>query len=233
MISSILSSCIRRAVRLRNNSVSFKAPTAKLVGNQNVTTTFAKHPIPVCNIVPLRCLHTKVPKTPDLIYVPHFFRWLKTKFRLKVLQKVWDPEFTEGSFIYGTSRAICRITEIIHENKPEELKGLLTTSAYIKLKDDIATKLSKAQKLIINIRPEDIKILVPMAVTLNRDGEQKHARIGMRILALKWIQQSNGALRLVLVALQTEFLRDYSRGALPDWIISSFDVLECTVLARA
>ncbi|KAJ8946696.1 hypothetical protein NQ318_006953 [Aromia moschata] len=166
-----------------------------------------------------------MPKTPELIYIPHLTRWLKTKFQLRKLQKTWDPEFSEGVFIYGTTKAVCRITEIIHQNKPGELEGLLTTSAKIKLTDDMTNKLTKTQKKIIKIKPEDIKILVPTTVHLTTDGDKKNCRVGMRILALKWIQQSNGALRLVLIY--------YTDGQQSDWTISAFDVLECAILTQA
>lgn len=236
----IPSACIRSALKLNkfkvNNSLSTAAASFESIQHSNLKRSLSR--INLQNNLPsydflTRNLHTKLPKTPDLIYIPHVLRWLKTKFRFKMLQKTWDPEFTEGSFIYGTSRAICRITEIIHDNKPEQLKGLLTTSALIKLRDDISTKLSKMQKLIIRIKPEDIKILVPVKVSLDRDGEYKKCKVAMRVLALKWIRQGNGTLRLVLVALQTEFLRDYTHGTASDWTISAFDILECTVLAKS
>nr|CAH7719957.1 unnamed protein product [Callosobruchus chinensis] len=180
-----------------------------------------------------RKYNTKLPKTPDLIYIPHILRWLKTKFQFKYLQKKWDPEFTEGAFIYGSTKAVCRITEIISENKPEELDDLLTTAARVKLKQDMRTRLTKAQRAIIRLKPEDIKILVPLTVSMSTDERQKDCKVSMRILALKWIQQSNGALRLVLVALQTEFLRNYDQGASHDWTISAFDILECAILSQA
>ncbi|CAH1164212.1 unnamed protein product [Phaedon cochleariae] len=166
------------------------------------------------NAIQIRNIHnTRLPKTPDLIYIPHVIRWLKTKFQFKYLQKTWDPEFTEGAFIYGTSKAVCRITEIIHEDKPEDLEGLLTPTTKIKLKEQMKAILTKSQKAIIKLKPEDIKILVPMNVCLKNEGLQKSCKIGMRVLALKWFQQKNGALRLVLVALQTEFLKDYKDGS--------------------
>nr|CAI5824485.1 unnamed protein product [Callosobruchus analis] len=180
-----------------------------------------------------RKYNTKLPKTPDLIYIPHLLRWLKTKFQFKYLQKKWDPEFTEGAFIYGSTKAVCRITEIISENKPEELDDLLTTAARVKLKHDMRTRLTKVQRAIIRLKPEDIKILVPMTVSLSSDARQKDCKVSMRILALKWIQQPNGVLRLVLVALQTEFLRNYNPGASQDWTISAFDILECAILSQA
>lgn len=172
------------------------------------------------------------PKTPDLIYVPHVLRWLKTKFRLKYLQRAWDPEFSEGAFIYGTTRAVCRITEIIHEDKPEKLDGLLTDSAKIKLEDDIASRLTKMQKQIIKLRPDDIKILVPIAVNLKTEGFTKLCDVSLRSLALKWYED-RGNLKLVLVALQTEFMRDYTHGTNSEWIISVFDILECAMLSES
>ncbi|CAH1966856.1 unnamed protein product [Acanthoscelides obtectus] len=180
-----------------------------------------------------RKYNTRLPKTPDLIYIPHVMRWLKTKFQFKYLQKKWDPDFTEGAFIYGSTKAVCRITEIIADDKPEQLDELLTTAARIKLELDMRTRLTKGQRAIIRLKPEDIKILVPMTVSMSSDERQKDCKVLMRVLALKWIQQPNGALRLVLVALQTEFLRNYNEGASQDWTISAFDIMECAVLSQA
>lgn len=175
---------------------------------------------------------SKMPKTPDLIYIPHVYRWLKTKVQFKYLQKVWDPEFTEGAFIYGTSKAVCKITEIISANTPEDLDDILTSPARLKVKDLMKTKLTKLQKSIIKISPEDIKILVPMNIAMKNVKGEKNVKIAMRILALKWIRPETGNFKLVLVALQTEFFRDYTVGAPPEWIICSFDVLDCVVLSQ-
>lgn len=175
---------------------------------------------------------SRMPKTPDLIYIPHVYRWLKTKIQFKYLQKMWDSDFTEGAFIYGSSKAVCRITEIIHENKPEDLEELLTPTAKIKLKEVMKNRLTKLQKNVIKINPEDIKILVPMKIEMKNDKIGKNVKIGMRVLALKWIRPDVGNYKLVLVALQTDFFRDYSKGALPEWTISAFDVLDCVVLSQ-
>ncbi|CAH1107607.1 unnamed protein product [Psylliodes chrysocephalus] len=178
--------------------------------------------------------YSKTPKTPDLIYIPHVFRWLKTKFQLKYLQKTWDPEFTEGAFIYGTSKAVCRITEIIHNNQPEELEDLMTLSARQKLKEVMKTRLTKTQKAIIKLKPEDIKILVPITVSFKSNkASQRDCTIAMRVLALKWIKAKTGPMRLVLVAVQTEFQREYKAKENSDWTISSFDILECVVLSTS
>lgn len=172
-----------------------------------------------------------VPKTPELIYVPHILRWLKTKLKFKYLQKKWDPDFSEGAFIYGTTTAICRITEIISNNTPEEFGNLLTKPAKEKLIED-AKRLSQLQRTIIRIKPEDIKILVPLSVNLIADGIERKCSVDLRILALRWYEIT-GSLRLVLVALQSEFFREYSEGSPPEWTISRFDILECVMLSEA
>lgn len=177
------------------------------------------------------CSSKSVPKTPELIYVPHILRWLKTKLKFKYLQKKWDPDFSEGAFIYGTSTAICRITEIISNNNVEELDGLLTTNAKEKLIED-AKRLTQFQRTIIRIRPDDIKILVPLSVNLIADGLERKCSVDLRILALKWYEIT-GSLRLVLVALQSEFFREYSNRSPPEWTISRFDILECVMLSEA
>ncbi|XP_066138315.1 uncharacterized protein [Euwallacea fornicatus] len=125
---------------------------------------------------------------------------------------------------------ICTITEIIARDQPQELGDLLTSSAKIRLANHMATRLTEGQKGIITLQPDDIKILVPLDVALNKDGNKKQCKISLSVLGLKWHEHSN-TLKLVLVALQTEFLRDYTNGYKnSEWTISAFDVLECGIL---
>ena len=175
----------------------------------------------------------QMPKTPDLIYMPHVIRWIKSKLRFKYLKKIWDPEFSEGAFIYGSTRAVCRITEIISNGNTEELEGLMTDSAKIKLQDDINYRLTPTQRKLIVLRPEDIKILVPISVSFNKEGVGKTCKVNLRVLALKWHEVGNENYKLVLVALQTEFLRDYAKTAPREWNISGFSILECAMLSEA
>ncbi|CAG9762170.1 unnamed protein product [Ceutorhynchus assimilis] len=181
-----------------------------------------------------RFAHSKrsiYPKTPDLIYVPQVLRWIRNKWKFRALKKCWDPDFSEGAFIYGTTRAVCKITDIINRGQPEELENLLTFSAKVKLVDYMKRRLSKVQKEIITLKPEDIKILVPLNVALVEAGNKKNCRISMRVLGLKWHEHNGNVLKLVLVALQTEFLRDYTQRN-SEWTISAFDILECGMLAQ-
>lgn len=173
----------------------------------------------------------KTPKTPELIYVPHILKWLKTKLKFKYLQKSWDPEFSEGAFIYGSTTAICKITELIHDNKLDELKDLIATSVYVKLLDDIK-RLTPMQRKIIKLKPDDIKILIPQSVAMKTNGIEKRCSVNLRTLALKWYE-TTGTFRLVLVALQSEFERDYTEGAEPEWTITNYDILECAMLNEA
>ncbi|KAL3288294.1 hypothetical protein HHI36_002742 [Cryptolaemus montrouzieri] len=222
------------------NGMCYKNPPTNYTRNINLCIPWKKSTKPASAILTntsSRKLHlnhrrTQIPKTPDLIYFPHVMRWLKTKLRFKYLKRTWDPTFSEGAFIYGSTHAVCRITEIINNNRMEELEGLLTAKAKIKLVEDISTKLTRTQREIIRISPRDIKILVPMSVNLKNDGLEKHCKISMRVLALKWHPQRTGFHRLVLVALQSEFMKDYLNGIDQDWNISGFDVMECTVLTE-
>lgn len=175
----------------------------------------------------------QMPKTPDLIYMPQVIRWLKSKLRFKYLQKKWDPEFSEGAFIYGSTQAVCRITEIIRTGNLEELHNLMTVSARIKLMDDVSHRLTQSQKELILLRPEDIKILVPIKVVFTKEGLEKICRVVLRVLALKWHEQRSENYKLVLVALQTEFSRNYGQDASSEWIISGFSILECSMLTEA
>lgn len=176
-------------------------------------------------------LRSQLPKTPDLIYFPHIIRWLNTKMRFKYLKHFWDPTFSEGAFIFGSTQAICRITEIINKNKPEELDDLVSAPTKAKLMEDIKKKLTDKQRQIIRLVPDDIKILVPMSVHLNKSIDEKSCKIVLRALALKWHPHPNGILKLVLVALQTDFFKTYNKDN-KDWIITAFDVMECTTLTE-
>lgn len=175
----------------------------------------------------------QMPKTPDLIYVPHVFRWLKSKLRFKYLKRIWDPEFSEGAFIYGSTKAVCRITEIISSGKLQDLEGLMTVSARLRLQDDITYRLNKIQRKLIMLKPDDIKILIPITVNLTSEGAGRMCRVNLRILGLKWHEVTSENYKLVLVALQSEFSRDYSEAAPPEWIISQFSILECAMLSEA
>lgn len=182
------------------------------------------------SLLQVRSVHQHIPKTPDLIYVPQFMRWMNTKMRFMYLKLAWDPEFSEGSFIYGSTRAICLITDIIHRDKPEELEGLLSPLARARLITRM-NMLTPLQRKIIKLHPVDIKIVVPIAVRfLAHEKDRKSCAVVMRSLALKWLDDGR-SLKLVLVALQTEFSRNYSEGVAPDWILTLFEILECAQLS--
>ncbi|XP_049817376.1 uncharacterized protein LOC126264277 [Aethina tumida] len=201
-------------------------------------------PAPTCSGInsngkkhPKRKIHTNrtppgqecTPKTPDLVFVPRLFNWIANKLKLKYLQKMWDKDFTEGAFIYGTSKAVCRITEIIHCNNPKELDGLVTDNAKLKMYTIIHTKLTPKQRDIIQLKTSDIKVLIPLSVKLISSNGEKKCNIKLRVLALKWYKQVNGIMSLVLVGVESEFLRDYN-DEYPNWLISDFHVLDCTMI---
>ncbi|XP_071054154.1 uncharacterized protein [Onthophagus taurus] len=169
------------------------------------------------------------PKLPDLLYVPHVFRWLSAKYRLKYLQKMWDPEFTEGGFIYGTTHAICKITDIISRNKPDELDSLVENHVKEKLKQYMRIGLSEHQKRAIRLQPDDIKLLVPMKVAFDTKQYQKRCNVLLKTLAMKWFTVGN-SLKLVLIVIETEFSRDYTKGTDSEWNISTFNILQCTLV---
>lgn len=170
------------------------------------------------------------PKLPELLYFPHIFRWLNAKYRLKYLQKMWDPEFSEGAFIYGTTHAICKITDIISRNKPDELKNFVDYRVEKKLSHEMRVILSDQQKQAMKLSPEDIKLLVPMKVIFDTNKNQKRCRILLKTLAMKWCKIGS-SLKLVLIVLETEFKRDYTKTFSSEWIISLFNILQCSLIS--
>lgn len=169
------------------------------------------------------------PKLPELLYFPHVFRWLKAKYQLKYLQKVWDPEFSEGGFIYGSTHAICRVTEAISANKPQEFKDLVSQDVAKKLTNDMKRVLTENQRKAIKLTPDDIKLLVPMRVHFDNDMYKKMCRILLKTLAMKWVDVGS-SLKLALVVIEAEFLRDYSFGTNSEWCINTFNILQCSIL---
>ncbi|KAK9736408.1 hypothetical protein QE152_g12507 [Popillia japonica] len=142
---------------------------------------------------------------------------------------MWDPDFSEGAFIYGSTHAICKITDIISRNKPNELKNLVEVRAEKKLTHEMRVILTDQQKKAIRLTPDDIKLLVPLKVLFNTDKNQKRCTILLKTLAMKWCEIGS-SLKLVLIVLETEFKRDYSKGTSSEWIISLFNVLQCSLI---
>lgn len=183
-----------------------------------------------------RCYHDsdkKRLKTPDLIYVPQVLRWIRTKIGFRMLRKSWDPEFSEGAFIYGSTQAICRITDIISSNDEDDtLKKLVTPSLRRRLMLEMAIHLTELQRKIIRLEPDDIKLLIPLEVRLRNVQERRICFIALRALAVKWheIQKIN---RLAIIALQTEFIRDYTEPVNSEWTVNTFDILECGIAGEA
>lgn len=149
-----------------------------------------------------------------------------------MLQKSWDPEFSEGPFIYGTTHAICKITEIINEGKYNELNPLVNDRTAVKITDNAINRLTPLQKDMIKLNPEDIKLLVPLYVKFDTENGTKTCSILLKSLSLKWFEYAKN-LKLVLIVLETEFQRDYSKPQSSDWTISNFEVAQCAVLTNA
>lgn len=175
----------------------------------------------------------KRPRTPDLVYFPQILRWIRTKIGFRMLRKSWDPEFSEGAFIYGSTQAICRITDIISQNDADDtLKKLVTPTLRRRLLLEMTVHLTDLQRQIIALKPTDIKLLIPLEVKLRNIHERKICLIALRALAVKWhrIQKVN---RLAIIALQTEFIRDYTENYNSEWTVSAFDILECGLAGEA
>lgn len=172
-------------------------------------------------------------KTPELIYVPQIMRWIRTKIGFRLLKRTWDPDFSEGAFIYGSTQAICRISRIVADDDPEdELKKLVTPRLKRRLLLDIRIHLSDLQKQLLSLSPSDIKLLIPLEVRMRTVQERKICLIALRALAVKW-QEIQKANRLAIVALQTEFVRDYTDANNSEWTVSVYDILECGLAGDA
>ena len=64
----------------------------------------------------INCRHFATKKEnnlPSLIYRPNIMRWFQVKYQFHLLTRNWDPNCTEGSFIFGATQAICRVTEVL------------------------------------------------------------------------------------------------------------------------
>lgn len=172
-------------------------------------------------------------KTPELIYIPQILRWIRTKIGFVILRKTWDPDFSEGAFIYGSTQAICKISQILSKNDPEnELKKLVTPRLQRRLLLDISVHLSKLQKQLLRLEPADIKLLIPLEVKLKTIQDRKICLIMLRSLAVKW-QKIQNANRLAIIALQTEFIRDYTDNRNSEWTVNVYDILECGLAGEA
>lgn len=180
------------------------------------------------------------PKLPELFYIPKVTNWLKTKMKLRYLKQRFDPDFTEGAFIYGSQIALCRITEIINERQFDDLDNLVTSNVKAYVKNLIDTKkLTSLQIDMIRLRPDDIKLMVPLKVKFERTGDNYPAsqtsnqilcKIMLKSLSMKWYKY-NDNLKLILIVIESEFQRKFdSFGKEHDWIIGQFEVKQCSML---
>lgn len=140
-----------------------------------------------------------------------------------------SPFLLAGAFIYGSQRALCRITEIINEQKTDELENLVKPNVrnYIELLIQ-KKKLTKLQLEMIRLKPEDIKLLIPLRVRFERAAEVSGmggemgdvgggssrmtneilCKIFLKSLAMKWFKYQDN-FKLVLVVIESEFERKY------------------------
>ncbi|CAH0727763.1 unnamed protein product, partial [Brenthis ino] len=170
-------------------------------------------------------------RIPNLILVQNPFTWLMNKIDFGVLKYVWDPDFQEKEFKFGTKQAISRVTQVISHGQYSELNGLLTKAARLSLLRELDRNWGIKQRALLALKHEDIQISSPRKVYFIRIGDKKFCDVDMAFLALKWTP-INSIESLLFTEIFARFHREYTPHCIPEWTIAYFKVTRFEVLRR-
>ncbi|KAJ0179946.1 hypothetical protein K1T71_004537 [Dendrolimus kikuchii] len=168
-------------------------------------------------------------RVPKLILLQNPFTWLMIKIDFTVLKNIWDSDFEEKEFKYGTRQAISRVTHLISSGQLSELNGLLTKAARLSLIKELDRNWSEKQRNLLALKHEDIQISSPRKVYFIKIAEKKFCDVDMAFLALKWAP-INSIDALIFAEVFARFHREYTPHCIPEWTIAYFKVTRFEVL---
>lgn len=169
-------------------------------------------------------LSSKLAIKSKMFFFQNPFRWLNVRLDLYTLREKWDPSFTLPEFIIGAKQAVCTVINLASEKKFDALKGLIEQTVLQKIVNDIINQMKEKsiQNLILN--PEDIQVVIPYEVNLSSIGEKNYCDIDMLFIAHKFDisrMKSNDERIFIILEIKMKLNRDYSKGALPSWIVTN------------
>ncbi|XP_047527308.1 m-AAA protease-interacting protein 1, mitochondrial-like [Vanessa atalanta] len=170
-------------------------------------------------------------RIPKLILLQNPFTWVMIKIDFCVLRRVWDPEFQEKEFKFGTRQAISRVTQVISQGQYGDLNGLLTKAARSSLVRELDRNWSEKQRSLIALKRDDIQISSPRKVYFIKIGDKRFCDIDMAFLALKWAP-INSIEALLFAEIFARFHREYTPHSIPEWTIAYFKVTRFEILRR-
>ncbi|KAL0274601.1 UNVERIFIED_CONTAM: hypothetical protein PYX00_002696 [Menopon gallinae] len=162
---------------------------------------------------------------PTLLYVHNPVTWLLNKLDFKMLKSAWDSNFDEKEFKRGAKQAVSVICCQLSENLWDNLRGLITRQALIRLQRDVEVNWSDEQRRNICVQPSDIKLALPKRVHFLRISDQRFVYVDMVFVALKFKEKEPSPLKdVVFIEMVARFHRNYTTGQLPNWTVSLFKV---------
>nr|XP_018916609.1 PREDICTED: uncharacterized protein LOC109043755 [Bemisia tabaci] len=166
--------------------------------------------------------HREKREVPRLYFVQNPLAWLTIKLNFRTLRRTWDPDFQEADFHRGTKYAISRITELLQVKDFASLEPLMTRVGLERLRQDAGTWEGVVMENI-RLSPEDVQLVIPRRMTLQRVVERKFCHVDVVCVALKWMDQGlQRPAPLLYVDLVARFRRDYSQGNDSDWVVALF-----------
>ncbi|XP_077990936.1 m-AAA protease-interacting protein 1, mitochondrial-like [Glandiceps talaboti] len=169
--------------------------------------------------------------------LPNPFTLLRNGVFFFLIRFIFDPEFTQASFIEGAKKALVLVSNEISNGNIDELEGLLTEEAMNEVKERYK-KLSVQERQSIALKDEDILYSFPYQLGVNYDttgspwiyilmrfwchsltapsdmpSEIKAIRVGK--MPEEGTQNFGTVIRCTY-----EFKRNFAIGVKPDWTIS-------------
>lgn len=158
-----------------------------------------------------------------VFFLQNPFKWLRIQSEFAKLKQEWDPQFDQGEFLEGTKQALSTVTSLLATNSFDDLKGLLSIKARIKLRKEIEKNWTDQQRNNCDLEMEEILKVVPTRVYTHSVAYEKYADIGVFFVALRQPRRSGDP--SIDVRISATFSRNYTKGQLPSWNIVQFDIV--------
>lgn len=158
---------------------------------------------------------------PTAYYYQNPFQWMKIKWQL-IKMKNYDKDFNVEEFKRGSKQALSTITNIVRDERLDDLEGLLTPLASAKLRRDMLVWNDEILRNI-GVKLSDIKLAIPTRVNI-RTIQLLNTRlcdIDMWYMAMKWKNLDD----LIITDFVARFSRDITHNHYnSDWTISFFEL---------
>ncbi|KAM6968076.1 m-AAA protease-interacting protein 1, mitochondrial [Aplochiton taeniatus] len=173
--------------------------------------------------------------TISVIGIPDPITWIRNKAHMYLIELYYDLGITTVDFDNGVKQAFVHVSNMMSTGNTDALRGLLSKEM-VEYADKRCKALTESQRQHLAISLEDIVFLLPEDVTLLFHHGKKDVYIIIRFWYLSTTDgpddpestkmfkvassdQDSGSQKIVTAVY--EFHRELTKGAAPDWTVTS------------